>query len=135
MRAQAEQETLDRIAADADEAARNALANYGEDDWLGVEFAEALLLAARALRQAGRRPSAAVVEAMERCTAAHRTWADVWAHEETAEMAQALVPDAADAISLEVPPLDTINDEDVRPIRVKIGLGDIVQTVLKARHS
>jgi hypothetical protein len=85
MRAHAERETLDRIAADADEAARNALAHCREEDWRGVDLAEALLLAARALRQAGRRPSAAVVAAMERCTSAHRAWADLRAHEETAE--------------------------------------------------
>ncbi len=130
IRSQTERDTLDRIAAGADEAASHALAAFGEDEWLGVEFAEALLMAARALRQAGRVPSPRVVEAMERCTAAHRAWAEVWGEVEVAEMAQALAP-IPDENAAEAP----ADEADSEPFRIKVGLGDIVQTMLTARRS
>lgn len=126
MRTQAEQDALDRIAAGADEAAGHALAHFADEDWRGVDFAEALLGAARTLRQAGRRPSPCVVEAMARCTAAHRARMDAGARAEEPRMMRAQ-PTAAVA--------GDGHDPDVRePVRTKVGLGGIVQGVLRAQR-
>lgn len=54
----------------ADATARNALATYARDGWRDEVLARDLLAAARALLNADRVPSDAVIDAMERCTAA-----------------------------------------------------------------
>lgn len=122
MRAQAEQDALGRIAAGADAAARHALARFDADAWRSVDFAEALLVGSRMLRQAGRKPSPAVVAAMERCAAVHR---------DGTKARSAVRTDLA--VSAAIAPLDTINDEGIRPARATVGLVDVVQGV-KARR-
>lgn len=97
---------------------------------MGVDFAEAMLVASRALRKAGRVPSSAVVEAMERCTAAYRAWDGIWAEAETAQMADAHSP-----MPTATAPQEHADNADCGPLRITVGLADIMSTMLKAKRS
>ena len=67
---------LDHLAQIADGAAQHALVHYDDEQRRDPAFAAILLNAARSLRAAGRLPSDAIVEAMERCLAAQRQAAE-----------------------------------------------------------